>query len=262
MKFRSLPAKRNSAFTLVELLVVVVIIVALAAISFTTFKSIRARSNEATSSSNMRQIGIAIQTYVADKGRYPSPGVVGTDEHFVSWDRIILNNLGDSSFDFKAGRDRPISVGTREAAALGGAAKILYCPGDNAKPPIGQLRRSYAMCPWTVSQGGPGFGNGFSTMIPGNGPPPSKIQDPSRAVVLVEFQHSNNAVGAAAYDYLFGFLEMPQKNNRPANYHKNNQLLLFVDGHVSQCRGDIRQAEWEHQGYSPHIDRITRARLP
>ena len=251
--------RRRCGFTLVELLVVIVIIAALAGISFTAFRAIKSTANEATSAANMRQIGTAIQVYVADKGRYPSPGVMGTDEFHVAWDRIILNNLGDPNFDFKEGTHFAIRKNTPEGAALGNAAKILYCPGDAAPAPSGNFRRSYSMCPWTISQGGPGFINGFLSMKdrPGEGPPPSKIDDPSQAVVMVEFQHANNIVGTAAYDYLFGYLEMPQKNKKPANYHKNNQLLLFVDGHVGQCPGNISQDEWQKKGYSPHIDRVT-----
>lgn len=247
---------RRPGFTLVELLVVITIIVALAAISFTGFRAVKARANESTSASNMRQLGIAIQTYVADKGRYPSPGVMDGDEFQVSWDRLILNNLGSSDFDFKAGKADPIRKNTAEAAALGNAANILFCPGDQAPAPSGQFRRSYAMCPWTVSQGGPGFSNGFKGIEPGNGPPPSRINEPNRAVVLIEFQSrtgkAQNLIGTANYDYLFGFRPIPQ-DTAPADYHKKTQLLLFVDGHVASCPGNITRSEWESKGYSPHV---------
>ena len=91
MKTRSHRAGRSGGFTLVELLVVVVIIVALAAVSFTAYRSIRAKANESTSASNMRQLGVALQTYVADKGRYPSKL---DDEARVGWDRKIMPYLG------------------------------------------------------------------------------------------------------------------------------------------------------------------------
>lgn len=249
--------RRNpSGFTLVELLVVVLIIAALAAISFTGFRAVKARANETTSASNMRQIGIAIQTYVSDKGRYPSPGNMNGDEFQVSWDRIILPNLADPDFDFKSGRSDPIRKDSEECAALGNAMNILYCPGDAAHAPSGQLRRSYSMCPWTVSQGGPGYSNGFKGIEPGNGPPPSRISEPHRAVVLIEFQSREgkpqNIIGTGNYDYLFGFRPIPQ-DPQPADYHKKNQLLLFVDGHVDQSPGNITRSEWERKGYSPHV---------
>ncbi len=249
--------RRHAGFTLIELLVVIAIIAALAGASFTAYKSIKERANEATSASNMRQIGIAMQSYVADKGRYPSPGIKDTPEYLVPWDRIIMNNLGDPDFDFLAGGSKPILKNSPEYAALGGAANLLYCPGDEAPAPSGQLRRSYAMCPWVVSQSGPGFNNGFSGLTPGQGPPASRVTEPHRAVLLVEFQSREgttpNIIGTAAYDYMFGFRPIPQ-DTKPANYHKDRQLLLFADGHVGSCSGNITKEEWERNGHSPHIN--------
>ncbi len=243
-------------FTLVELLVVITIVIVLAAISFTGYRAIKARADESTSSSNMRQIGIALQTYVSDKGRYPSPGNMASDEFQVSWDRLLMPYLANPDFDFSSGGGDPVRKDSAEAAALGNALNILYCPGDKTAAPSGQLRRSYAMCPWTVSQSGPGFSNGFAGMEPGFGPPPTRIAEPHRAVALIEFQsregRPQNIIGTANYDYLFGFRPIPQ-DTEPADYHKKNQLLLFVDGHVSQCPGNITKTEWERKGHSPHV---------
>ncbi len=248
---------RRHGFTLVELLVTITIIAVLAGISFTAFRSIRAKANESTSASNMRQIGIAIQTFVADKGRYPG-NLPGTDEYQIPWDRVILNNLGDPNFDFKEGKSNPIRKDTPAFAALGSAAEILYCPGDKAKAPSGMLRRSYAICPWTASDKDPKtpsqWDNGFSGLLAGTGAPASRVTDPSRAVVLVEFQTIGgsgyqNLIGAAYYERLFGY----EQRLGPANYHGKNQLLLFVDGHVDKCPGNINAIEWNSKGYSPHV---------
>jgi len=53
-------------FTLIELLVVVAIIAILAAIMFPVFARTRAKAREASSTSNLKQIGLAIQQYCQD----------------------------------------------------------------------------------------------------------------------------------------------------------------------------------------------------
>ena len=209
----------------------------------------------------MRQLGVALQSFVAEKNRYPSVGDINSEEFQMAWDRLLLPYLGSPDFDFKAGKNRPILKDSAEAAAMGTAAKLLFCPGDPAPPPTpSQMRRSYALCPWTCSQGVAGsFSNGFSGITPGTGPPPSRISDPSRAVVMVEFQSKvgsklQNLIGATYYEHMFGFMGQPQAPKpTTANYHKNSQLLLFVDGHVESCPGDIERTDWERKGYSPHV---------
>jgi len=58
-------------FTLTELLVTIVIIVTLASLSVFGVSSIRRNANAATASASLRQNAVAIQGYVADKGRFP-----------------------------------------------------------------------------------------------------------------------------------------------------------------------------------------------
>lgn len=54
------------AFTLIELLVVIAIISILAAILFPVFAQVREKARETTCVSNMRQIGIGVQSYLQD----------------------------------------------------------------------------------------------------------------------------------------------------------------------------------------------------
>lgn len=61
----------RNGFTLTELLVTIAIIAALATLSVFAVSSIRRNANAATAASSLRQNAVAIQGYVADKGRYP-----------------------------------------------------------------------------------------------------------------------------------------------------------------------------------------------
>jgi len=60
------PTRRWTGFTLIELLVVIAIIAILAAILFPVFAKSRASAQKATCVSNIRQIGLALGTYITD----------------------------------------------------------------------------------------------------------------------------------------------------------------------------------------------------
>lgn len=57
---------RSAGLTLVELLVVVAIIGLLASLIFPAFAQAKARAREAVCTSNMRQVGMAVQAYISD----------------------------------------------------------------------------------------------------------------------------------------------------------------------------------------------------
>jgi prepilin-type N-terminal cleavage/methylation domain-containing protein len=65
MSFSAL-RRRRGGFTLIELLVVIAIIAILAAILFPVFAKARSKARQTACTSNVRQIGLAIQQYVQD----------------------------------------------------------------------------------------------------------------------------------------------------------------------------------------------------
>src|SRR5260221_14553089 len=66
MRNHCLPTRATRAFTLIELLVVIAIIAILAAILFPVFAQAREQARQTVCSSNVRQIGLAVQMYVQD----------------------------------------------------------------------------------------------------------------------------------------------------------------------------------------------------
>jgi prepilin-type N-terminal cleavage/methylation domain-containing protein len=63
--------KRNSGFTLVEILVVLAIIAILAALLFPAFAKAKENARQTTCQTNLQQISLAVKMYYQDERRYP-----------------------------------------------------------------------------------------------------------------------------------------------------------------------------------------------
>lgn len=74
-------ARRNSAFTLIELLIVVAIIAILAAIAVPNFLEAQTRAKVSRVKSDIRSLVTATETYMVDHSRYPLPS--DEDGHYM-----------------------------------------------------------------------------------------------------------------------------------------------------------------------------------
>ncbi len=135
---------RQQAFTLVELLVVMGIIAVLVGLLLPSLRNARFAAERILCSSNMRQLGLAIQMYATNnRGYFPRPAGNGlqTPEDWLYWqdNRPPSQPLAAS----------PLLkyLGTEAASR-----RLLMCPGDDGS---GRLRQNGGASPGSQGNGGP-----------------------------------------------------------------------------------------------------------
>jgi prepilin-type N-terminal cleavage/methylation domain-containing protein/prepilin-type processing-associated H-X9-DG protein len=128
-------ARQDRAFTLIELLVVIAIIALLAAILFPVFARAREKARQTTCTSNLRQIGLAMEQYLIDyDSTYPchtSDPYLWQGEHF-RWPIMPYLAIGQEQ-----------ASGSYNSTGGPNTAAILHCPSD---PSPSFDNTSYAYC--------------------------------------------------------------------------------------------------------------------
>lgn len=70
--------KKQTGFTIVELLIVIVVIGILAAITIVAYNGVRDRANDTRRQSDIKNVQTIVEKYAADNGTYPSTGGLST----------------------------------------------------------------------------------------------------------------------------------------------------------------------------------------
>lgn len=83
----------RSAFTLVELLVVVAVLAILGSLTISALSMARSRAYQSVCANNMRQVGMGLQMYASDHGKFPS--TTHTSLLSQSWIYTIADYLDD-----------------------------------------------------------------------------------------------------------------------------------------------------------------------
>ncbi len=184
--------RRPNGFTLIELLVVIAIIAILASILFPVFSRAREKARQASCSSNLKQLGLALNMYLQDYDEQYCGAAAADSANFASsggyvgaW---IYKEVGASTWDVRGGAIYPYVRN----------AQIFLCPSKGTSFNLGCTYEMTGNLAWQAE---------------------GAAEDPAGTVILGE-QSCDDGVGSADDDG-GGFTK-----------HNGGSNFAFVDGHV------------------------------
>lgn len=225
---------RSSGFTLVELLVVITVIAILAALLIPGVAAAANAGRRAACLSNLRQIGLAVQSYSAEfEGRIPYGP---TAPPFTS-PASFYPSTGAPTSLLSLQNGRPVGLGLMLSSHLASQPRVLFCPGaDQALDADTELGRVGK----TQAQGSYYYRHGSNPLLfdtpSGNGAVQTRLDNPGLNRLGQPFR-------ALALDTQF--LSPPDLVNfnvRSRTHHRMATAnILFTDGHaVTRSNRDAR----------------------
>jgi prepilin-type N-terminal cleavage/methylation domain-containing protein/prepilin-type processing-associated H-X9-DG protein len=216
--------KDNSAFTLVELLVVITIAGILLSLLFPAFNKAREAASKAACVSNLRQLGGLLTTYVADKGQYPEiivapPPPPAPYISTFNWYELLI--LQSSPTPPKNARQFPW--------------KLLTCRSEKFSASYLSAGYSYyCFYPVFVSYG---YNrdiatSGFSSYISGAGTTTSPSLIGGNTVLLAD-NYGDPSIAAAHNTWWQWALNPLTPSIGTSGVHSGGMNVLYSDGHVA-----------------------------
>jgi prepilin-type N-terminal cleavage/methylation domain-containing protein/prepilin-type processing-associated H-X9-DG protein len=257
----------NSAkgFTLVELLVVIAIIALLAALLIPAISRSKQKAKQTKCVSNLHQLGIALQNFVADNHTYPSDSpAIGHDLRTWLDQQTWIGQLAHGGL----GVSQPISTNTLKST-------VFHCPSDtDTSPRSGGL--SYGYNRWGIRDGGTNVSFGlfgrFISFTPYRGQyfaplPESEVVSPSDMMAIGDT--FGGAIFFGPRVPAQGFFQGVQwaliwHDGSPVPVRHQGKLdVLFCDGHVESPTlgflftntSDAALARW-NRDHLPHRDQL------
>lgn len=153
--------KRTEIFTLVELLVVIAIVSILSALLLPALGKARQEGLRISCASQMRQIGVALFSYVGDYNGFlpPSYGAGNGDVYSGDWILKTATYLGVNIDPF----DRSTANYNRVVPERTSPVGMYLCPSTAPDPSSGVMRWSYGptSCAWSEAEYNSGKRGGF-----------------------------------------------------------------------------------------------------
>lgn len=214
--------RARSAFSLLELVIVIGIIVVLSALLFSAMRSIRERGNEATCLAHMRKLSVIVMQYSAENNSRLLPAASGASASVNDkvW-YMILSEAGYIEGD-------PLKVNNAGRETWAGLRNsFMACPNRSEAPSAYWIKWGKHDLHYSVNQN-PGFMNRVNTST---GPRPTlgRIANPGRTFLLAESTYAlvypNGDYAAYPHPRPSGDLSQGQGMN-----------LIFYDGHAEKLK--------------------------
>jgi prepilin-type N-terminal cleavage/methylation domain-containing protein len=231
-------------FTLVEILVVITIVIVLAAVVFAVAGRMKKSASTAVTTSNMRQLGVALISFTADNGRFPGHN---TDP---AWDRAIIPHL--SYTDPLPGGDRsPIKAS--ETPGLASVAQMFVSPSDKKGKLSDSYRRSFAIIPWTTNLKVGNTIRGWKDLPAGAGVRYAMLDYPEKSAMVVQWfsdgKTVTNQLGIGGHSY-------HDHGGPTEELDSSKQLVLFADGHIDAVPAKLTGKEFRDKYWPGKIENL------
>jgi prepilin-type N-terminal cleavage/methylation domain-containing protein/prepilin-type processing-associated H-X9-DG protein len=236
-------------FTLIELLVVIAIIAILAAILFPVFAQAREKARQASCTSNMKQIGLAILMYAGDYDEQLPWGASNGGPTLTTWYDLVepYVKVGASGFGFVSatGVQRPFYV----CPSFQNMAVPMQ-PGDPAPATFPASQVTPAMSYAANGNSIPMFNKSLNSWFPGAGLTGlANQQAPATLVMAAHSMGTRPSIGGDDWTTGCTGLESGTPAGAPAAQggatvycaarfkHNGGSVYLLADGHAKWFRG-------------------------
>ena len=217
---------RHRAFTLIELLVVILIVALLAALLLPALASAHRAGKQAVCLSNLRQIGIAIQSYSSD---YAGSIPYGPQAPPFTSPASFYPSTGSPTSLLSIQGGAPVGLGLLLSQHLAAQPRVLFCPGTDQPMDAGA---ELAKVGRFQSQGSYYYRHGGNTeLFDPTGPPTAP---PNLRLDNLGLNRVGQPIRALAIDsMLLSPPDLAAFNVKPRTHHDLRFAnILFADGHV------------------------------